>query len=81
MKEENTDRMINVEHALSAFNEARIDWRADFHTLSSSQVETLVEIAREQGYRKPKSANGSTARYFFAAVARKLTREAFNRDR
>ena len=42
-----------------------IDFTEDFHTLSSSKVELLVEAAKACGYRKPSSANGSTARYFF----------------
>ncbi len=29
-----------------------------------------AELAREYGYRKPKNANGSTGRYFFACMQR-----------
>lgn len=43
---------------------------ADFHRLSSAQVERLVEFAKQYRYRKPKNANGSTARYFFAMLQR-----------
>jgi hypothetical protein len=32
---------------------------------SSSKSADLVAIARLKGYRKPKSASGSTARYFY----------------
>lgn len=42
----------------------------DFFTLSSSQVLELVEMAKMQGYRQPKNANGSRARYYFAALQR-----------
>jgi hypothetical protein len=65
--------MINVSSALQAFNSAGIDPRADFHALSSSQVEVILEQARYSGYRKPKNANGSRARYFFYAVQRKTS--------
>lgn len=42
----------------------------DFHTLPSERVECLVELAREVGYRKPKAANGSRARYFYEYLKR-----------
>lgn len=44
---------------------------ADFHTLSSSQVDALVEEAKRRKYRKPKYANGSTARYFHDMLQRR----------
>lgn len=44
---------------------------ADFHTLSSDQVDKLVEYAVSTGYRKPKNASGSRARYFYAYLQRK----------
>lgn len=47
-----------------------IDFTADFHTLSSAQCEALADTAREVGYRKPRDANGSTGRYFFAYLNR-----------
>ena len=47
-----------------------IDFTEDFHTLSSSKVELLVEAAKACGYRKPSSASGSTARYFFQHLAK-----------
>lgn len=48
-----------------------IDFSADFHTLRSSQVEALLVQARACGYREPKNANGSRARYFFYYLKRK----------
>ncbi|QDP50243.1 MAG: hypothetical protein Tp178MES00d2C33159851_33 [Prokaryotic dsDNA virus sp.] len=42
-----------------------VDFSEDFHTLPSSKVDLLVEAAKACGYRKPASASGSTARYFF----------------
>lgn len=44
----------------------------DFHTLSSSQVDVILCEADRVRYQKPKNANGSRGRYFYA----KLTREA-----
>ncbi|MGH9931702.1 MAG: hypothetical protein ACREA9_21070 [Pyrinomonadaceae bacterium] len=47
-----------------------IDFTSDFFTLSTDQVLALVDMAKSWGYRKPRNANGSTARYFFAFLAR-----------
>lgn len=57
--------------AIAEMTKHGIDISADFFTLSLCQAGTLNEIAKAQGYRKPKNANGSTARYFFHAVQRK----------
>jgi len=46
----------------------------DFYELSSDQVERLLEEARRVGYRKPKNANGSTARYFYARLQREMSK-------
>lgn len=43
---------------------------ANFHALSSAQVERLLDAAKQYRYRKPKNANGSTARCFFAMLQR-----------
>lgn len=47
-----------------------IDARADFFTLSSDEKERLVHEADVAGYRKPRNANGSRARYFHAKLVR-----------
>lgn len=47
---------------------------ADFHTLDSTQVNRVIMEADQYGYRKPKNANGSRARYFFAFVQRTANR-------
>lgn len=47
-----------------------LDLTADFHTLGSDTVQRLADTARAVGYRRPRNANGSTARYFFAYLAR-----------
>ena len=43
---------------------------AEFHALSSAQVERIAGMAKQYKYRKPANANGSTARYFFAMLQR-----------
>lgn len=43
---------------------------ADFHTLSSTQVDAVLREATRVRYRKPHNANGSTARYFHAYLQR-----------
>lgn len=42
----------------------------DFHALNSDQVERIIAAADSVKYRKPKSANGSRARYFYQALQR-----------
>lgn len=42
----------------------------DFHSLDSWQVARLTYWADSYGYRLPKNANGSKARYFLALLAR-----------
>lgn len=37
----------------------------NYHKLSSTIVEGIVEAAKAYGYRKPKNANGSRARCFY----------------
>ena len=51
-------------------NSAGISITQNFFTLNSSQVLELVEMAKIQRYYKPKNANGSRARYYFAALQR-----------
>jgi hypothetical protein len=50
-----------------------IDFNADFHTLDSWSVEGLAVWAKLTKYRKPENANGSTARYFFQHLVKKVT--------
>lgn len=47
----------------------------DFHTLSSAEVEQLLDAADMVKYRRPKNANGSRARYFHAKLQREMERE------
>lgn len=51
-----------------AYNElisAGVDFKNNFHQLDWNKVNLLLELSRACGYRKPNSASGSTARYFF----------------
>ncbi len=47
----------------------------DFFTLPSSTVCQILAAADERHYRKPKNANGSRGRYFYAYLNRALDRE------
>lgn len=42
----------------------------DFHSLSSGEVDKVVTAAKAVGYRKSKSAPGSTGRMFYEYVNR-----------
>jgi hypothetical protein len=43
----------------------------DFFTLSASQISELLEEADRMKYRKPRNANGSRGRYFYAYLVRR----------
>ena len=47
---------------------------SDFFTLDHSQVCRLLEWADTARYRKPKYANGSRARYYYAKLQREANR-------
>jgi hypothetical protein len=47
----------------------------NFFTLSDNDKEDLLREADAVKYRKPKSANGSRARYFYAYVLRAANKE------
>ena len=47
----------------------------DFHALPSSLVAEINYAADARGYRKPKNANGSRARYFHAYLMRAANRD------
>lgn len=53
---------------------------SDFHALSSTIVDRLLDAAGKVGYRKPKNANGSRGRYFHAYLQR-LCGDNFPRSR
>lgn len=50
---------------IARFEEMGIDFDQDFHKYSFRFGTELTEAAKECGYRQPKNANGSLARYFF----------------
>lgn len=52
-----------------------IQLRRDFFTLSSSDVCRVLEAADAWKYRKPKNANGSRGRYFYALLNRAANRQ------
>ena len=47
-----------------------INFKKDFYDLSSSQVTDLLKVAKMQGYKKPKTATGSTGRYYFEYLSK-----------
>lgn len=65
---------VSYSGALQYLDANGIDIGQDFFTLSFFQVSALVEMARLQRYYKPKNANGSRARYYFAALQRDYNR-------
>ena len=52
-----------------------IDLASDYHTLRISDAEAIIAAADEWKYRKPRNANGSRSRYFFAYLQRLVNRE------
>lgn len=46
----------------------------DFHALRSSQVDQIIYAADARGYKAPKNAKGSRARYFHAYLVRTAAR-------
>ncbi|MEM6272371.1 MAG: hypothetical protein AAF998_23360 [Bacteroidota bacterium] len=64
-------KRITIEEARKLARKAGWNLSEDFHSQSSgSMVSDLLAIATLKGYRKPKNANGSKARYFFAYLQR-----------
>jgi len=48
----------------------------DFYTLPTCAVGAVIAAADAAGYRAPRNANGSRARYFYEALRRQAEREA-----
>lgn len=63
-------RRISPADAREILQRCGINSDEDFHALPVSQVDALVEEARRFGYRKPRHANGSRARYFYEYLRR-----------
>jgi hypothetical protein len=53
----------------------RVPLGADFHTLDSETVESLLQHADAWRYRKPRNANGSRGRYWHARLDRLANRK------
>lgn len=64
------DKEISRHYAREILRAIDSNETQDFHTLSSEKVEILLTWADAQKYRKPKNANGSRARYYFARLQR-----------
>lgn len=72
MLKEPTQKDLIVEHLTDHHG---IDFSADFHTLGSAKVEALLTWAGHYGYREPKHASGSRARYFFQMLAKHAAKQ------
>lgn len=58
-------------------HETSVPHDADFHTLSSAQVNVIIQAADFCKYKKPANVNGSRARYFYAAFQRKYLKRQY----
>ena len=65
---------LTIIHPGDILAQCEIDPRADFFTLSASQVSALLEFAKAEKYRAPKNRNGSKGRYYHVRLIRKLAR-------
>ncbi len=62
-------KKISKSEAKTMAKKIGVDFNKDFH--SQSFGSELAAIAKLQGYRKPKNANGSTGRYYFNYLQKK----------
>ena len=59
-------KTISKEQAIELVKKIGIKLGGDYHAnVTMSQGEQLAAIAKLKGYKKPKSASGSTGRYFY----------------
>lgn len=63
---------LSPEAAKRMLESAGVDFRKDFHAQGSATVQLLLDVAKMMGYRKSKSAPGSTARMFYQYMERVL---------
>lgn len=61
---------MTTEQATNVLRYVGAETSTDFHTLSATAVDNLIAFANDFKYRRPRNANGSRARYFFAFVCR-----------
>lgn len=69
---------MNTSTALDLANRFKIPLDADFFALDNSIVCAIIGAADVVKYRKPKNANGSRARYFYAAMQRATRERSFS---
>jgi hypothetical protein len=62
---------VNWKHAADTLQIQGIDLKANFNSLSESQVGIVAEQAKKSGYRPPKNASAAPADMFYAAIQRK----------
>jgi hypothetical protein len=63
-------KKLDPHEAKQQLKTAGLNFSRDFHQLSSSQKDLLLDSARTTGYCKRKDAPGSTARMYFQYLAR-----------
>jgi hypothetical protein len=63
-------KKLDPREAKQRLRASGIDFSRDFHELRSSDVEKILDVAKEAGYRKSKNAPGSTARMYFQYLDR-----------
>jgi hypothetical protein len=61
---------MTKQQAILLIDSFHIPTNQDFNTLSGFAVNRVLDAAKLRQYRKPKLANGSTGRYFYAALMR-----------
>lgn len=61
---------MDSDDASEILSRCNLQARPDFFTLPAATVESLLAHADAVKYRKPKNANGSRGRYFYAYVCR-----------
>jgi hypothetical protein len=63
--------MITPQQALATLDAIGLADMPDYHALPSGKVDSILEQADKARYRKPRNANGSRGRYFYALLCRK----------
>jgi hypothetical protein len=59
-------KKMTKEDARNLLRHRGVSLKDSFYTLSASKVTDILDVADKMHYQKPKNANGSRARYFFA---------------
>lgn len=65
-----TRKKLTPQEARRELEADGIDFHQDFHTLSSSEIGRIGDMAAHVGYRKRKDAPGSTVRMYFQYLSR-----------